>query len=219
MSRLPCLIAVAASLTLAACGSNTPEIPEEYLQTGGGSSSTTYPEGPYGASEGDIAANFQFVGWLNPKAEGFDFETADVFDLETFYDPDGTKGPNGEGIELILLNASAIWCTACRVEHEEFETVHADLNPRGLEIVSGLFQDRDFQPAKDSDLVLWTESFDVAFPMGLDSEFQMGAYGNAQAAPLNAIIDARTMEILKVVVGADVTIFTFLETELAARGR
>ncbi len=211
------------TLFAAGCGSNTPEIPSEYLNGSGGSggtSSLSYPAGPYGTTQGTLIKNYRFnVGWSDPKAVGYDLERLDAEPLElaSFYAPTG-EDADGQPRELLLLNTAAIWCQACRIEHEELDTRLAQYGPRGVVIFSTLFQDAQSRPATTQHLKVWAQQFEVGFPFALDPEYQMGDFARAETAPLNLVVDLKTMEILLKVTGEGL-VWPFIEAELAARGR
>jgi len=205
------------------CGSNTPEIPAEYLATTGGAGSggaaASYPAGPFGADQGSIIKDYSFsVGWSNPKAVGYDIQQFDAepIRLSDFYNPSGAADQS----EVMLVNTAALWCQACRVEHSDLDERLAEYGPRGLVILSTLFQDAQSQPAKAVHLQIWARQFEIAFPFVLDPEYQMGDFALASKAPLNLVVDLRTMEILLKVTGeGGSVIWPLVESTLAARGR
>ncbi|MCA9564074.1 MAG: redoxin domain-containing protein [Myxococcales bacterium] len=224
MKRIVRLLLVCAFVPLPlACGSNTPEIPAEYLTDGGGSGDSgtalTYPAGPYGSEEGSTIQNLSFaVGWSNPESVGYDLEKLDAapLRLSDFFNPES----NPALPEVMLLNTAALWCQACRIEHEELDTKLAEFGPRGLVIVSTLFQDAQSNPAQPVHLQLWAKQFEVGFPFFLDPEYQMGAFARAETAPLNLVIDLRTMKILKKITGeGGSVIWPLVDETLTARGR
>jgi hypothetical protein len=95
---------------------------------------------------------------------------------------------------------------------------YAELAPRGLVILSALFQNNTGAPANLSDLVTWVEAFDVPFPMVLDPDYQLGDYASAETAPLNLVVDARTMRILDKFIGNQgEDLWRTIEAELARR--
>jgi hypothetical protein len=117
-----------------------------------------------------------------------------------------------------VLNTAALWCSVCQVEHRELPRRFQEREPRGLVIMSALFQDERADPADVSDLKAWVETFDVNFPMVLDPAYQLGAYASAETAPLNLVIDARTMRILRKYVGDQSSLlWAFVDEELARR--
>lgn len=200
---------------LAGCGTNRPEIPPELLGDGGDTSacdSRDYPPGPYGSVAGEVARDACFQGWLEPATTVHDPATLEPIAIGDFHDPTGEK------YELILLNTSAVWCMVCRNEHKTLPTHYGELAPRGLVILSTLFQDAAGKEADFDDLKLWVDAFHVNFPMALDPEYQLGIYAAAETAPLNLVLDARTMTIVEKFVGDQGSVlWPLIEDELAKR--
>ena len=208
--RLLCAAALFALLV--ACGTNRPEIPAELRETPAGCSGLDYPDGPYGSERGGIAEDTCFRGWARPNAVGHDTASLENLSFAAFFDPAGDR------YELILVNSAALWCSACQVEHRELPDHYRELAPRGLVILSALFQNRNGKPASVADLALWVETFETPFPMALDPDYQLGDYASADSAPLNLLIDARTMRIIEKFTGDQSTVlWPLVEAELAAR--
>jgi hypothetical protein len=206
----------ALAVLLAGCGTNRPEIPPELLQNpgDGGQScpSAGYPEGPYGTEPGDVVGNLCFRGWSSPGSSPHSEAALENLSLGAFYDP------TGKDYELLLVNTAAIWCAACKNEHKTLGQHYAALAPRGLALVSALFQDEAGAPATLDDLELWVEAFDVKFPVLLDPDYQLGIYATADQAPLNLLVDARSMTIIQKVVGDQSSvIWPLIESELDRR--
>ena len=210
MSQLKAAGTLGLALAAFGCGSNRPEIPPELLGTSSGCAATDYPSGPYGAEPGDTVQNFCFQGYRSPEpGSGNALEELAFAD---FHDPAGGT------YELLLINSAAIWCSACQVEHQTLPEHYAELGPRGLGLLSALFQDAQREPADSEDLDVWVETFEPNFPMVLDPDYQLGAYASAETAPLNLVVDARTMRIMRTFIGDQATVqWTYIEAELASR--
>ena len=189
------LAALGSSACLFACGSNTPTIPAELLAQSG-CASATYPDGPYGTEEGDTMANLCFKGFRDPSKGSHGESALQNVAFSDYYDPTGSKG-----IELLLIDTSAVWCSACRTEHEGLPAKNIQYAPRGLRIISTLFQDAKRNPASAQDLATWVETFKSNYAMLLDPDYQLGAYARADSAPLNLVVNARTMKIEKKLLG------------------
>jgi hypothetical protein len=197
----------ALALFVAGCGTNRPEIPPELL-AGGGCEAPGYPEGPYGGEVGDTVRNFCFQG-VRSAAGGAKLESLSFGD---FYDPEG------ERYELVLINSAAIWCAACQVEHEGLPQRYEQLAPQGFGLLSALFQDAAGEPADGGDLDVWLETFEPNFPMVLDPDYQLGAYASAETAPLNLVVDARSMRITRKFIGDQAAVlWPYVEEELSRR--
>ncbi|MEZ4226633.1 MAG: hypothetical protein R3B13_37140 [Polyangiaceae bacterium] len=207
------------ALGLLGCGTNRPDIPDDLKQSGGGSSGN-YPASPYGGDKGDVIENFTFgAGWLDPAAAGYDTTALQSVSFSDFYNPDGSGDT-----KLLLLNTSAVWCGACKAEHggsgsKPSLNEHQDsLGPKGLTIVSLLFQDAQSKPATNDHLVAWTQAYETRHPMALDPEYQMGRFGSAENAPLNIVVDTKTMTVLEKYIGDQASVmWPFIEAELDKR--
>jgi hypothetical protein len=175
-----------------------------------------YPAGPYGAGEGAIIENHSFLGWRDPVRAGFDPSRLEEVRLSDFYDPDGRE------TELIVVNASAVWCPVCRSEMRIIDTRDLAAAYRSSKVVllGTLFEDAKLNPAKPEDLALWGNglNFLVDFPLVLDPGLKLGPYFSDAATPLNLVIDARTMEILVAYMGYGETLWGFVDDELVRRG-
>lgn len=202
---------------LAGCGTNRPEIPAALLGDGetslaAGCDNPSYPGAPFGTEPGSVVANTCFRGWAAPADVEHTDATLEDIGFGAFYDPTHKR------YELLLVNSAALWCAACKAEHQTLGQHYAELAPHGLALVSALFQNNAGDPADTSDLEQWVETFDVKFPMVLDPDYQLGAYASADTAPLNLLVDARTMQIMQKWVGdqSDV-IWPLIQDELAKR--
>lgn len=175
-----------------------------------------YPSGPYGYGIGAVVPNLQFLGWPSPVDAGYDQARVEGLDFARFYDPDGEKG-----IELLFINASAVWCGVCQQEFRDLREAawYDQVRPRGVEMLGVLFEDADSLPARYSDLETWARAFEVRFPLVLDPGFKMGAFFDRSATPMNMVVDARTMTVLISMTGYNPELYDWIERELVARGR
>jgi hypothetical protein len=192
MTARPLLL---VALTLGACGTNKPELPSG-LSEPEACVVAGYPAGPYGTEPGAVAENACFEGWLRPDRVAHEQATLEPVRLSDFYDPTGARG-----VRLLLVNTSALWCSACRIEHETLGERAREFADRGLVVLSALFQGNDRKPATLRDLTLWVETYETDFPMVLDPDYSFGLYASAETAPLNLVIDPRSMRILQKFIG------------------
>jgi hypothetical protein len=211
---LRALLALALGSCLLACGSNAPEIPDELIADAPSCAAPDYPTEGVGTEQGDVAKNACFIGYRAPDRVAPSEAHRETVALSDYYDPAGTKG-----VSLLLVNTAAIWCAACVAEHGYLPERAAELGPRGLVILSTLFQDGQRNPADMADLERWIANFQPNFPMVADPELELGLYASPDSAPLNMLVDPRNMKILRKYVGDQgAVMWPYIESELAARG-
>jgi hypothetical protein len=193
MKRLRTAAACALlGLTTSGCGDNPSEVPPDLLEAIRATESTAGT----GTETGDVVDDFCFDGWLDPTAADFDLEKVAPICIEDFRDPEGASG------ELLLVNAAAIWCTACKTEYRgsrDKPSLGEHLAERydgGFRVLGTLFQDTDGHPATQQDAVFWAQQFDVDFPFAIDPTFQLGAFTCPSNAPFNLLLDLRSGEIV-----------------------
>ncbi|HEY6078107.1 MAG TPA: hypothetical protein VIW29_04855 [Polyangiaceae bacterium] len=202
------------ALGAAGCGSNAPEVPAAFLS---GESSDCgapdYPKDGIGTETGDVAQNACFVGYRAPDRLAVSEESREVIAFSDYYDPTGSKG-----VGLLLINTSAIWCGACVNEHRTLPDYQRQLGPQGLVILSTLFQDAERNGASLPDVERWISNFHTNFPMVADPEVSLAKYASPELAPLNMLVDPRSMKILQKYVGDQgAVMWPFIEAELAER--
>lgn len=169
---------VGASLLLLACGEGPDEV-------GPPSDRTNYPAGPYGTREGAIVDNLRFK-----TIEGEEFNLDD----HVFKDPHN---------RVLLLSSVAGWCAPCIEEQGQLKAWHNEFAKRGLIIVEGLFEDKNYQPAKLSDVEAWQKRHNLPFPITLDEDFRLKPFfqSDSPSPPLSVLVRVDDMKILKVVTG------------------
>lgn len=189
----------ALAVLAVACGVRSndeipPELLEAIAQRGG--SSNAYPDGPYGNGLGDVAPDVCIRGWHDPGAADYDPGQLERICLSDFWDPEAREHSH------LLVNTSAIWCSACRVEYggsgsrPSLSRHLSERRERGLRMLGALFQDAAFEPAGEAEVVAWARTYSVDFSFGLDAPFVMGAFADAEVQPFNMVIDTRTMRIV-----------------------
>ena len=202
-----------AGLLALACGSNAPEVPKELLGGGSSCAATAYPTEGFGAEVGEVVENQCFTGYRAPDRIAADEQHRETIAFSDYYDPTGSRG-----YSLILINTAAIWCSACVAEHDTLPEHATELGPQGLVILSTLFQDAKRNGATLEDVERWVSSFHTNFPMVADPGVLLGAYASPDLAPLNMLVDPRSMKILRKYVGDQGTVmWPYIQTELKAR--
>jgi AhpC/TSA family len=202
-----------ATLSALGCGSNAPEVPDDLLTASSGCGAPSYPSDGFGAEPGGVIQNACFVGYRAPARVTPEPSRRETIAFSDYYDPAGTKG-----VSLILVNTAAIWCSACLSEHRTLAAHQRDLGDRGLLIFTTLFQDAKRDPATLEDVEAWIDKFATNFPIVTDPDLALSAYSPPELAPLNLVIDARSMTILRKFVGDQGSVmWPYIEAELSAR--
>ena len=213
MRRLARAVAASSLLLLVACGTNAPEVPKELLGRNSSCAATSYPSEGFGTEPGDVVQNACFTGYRAPDRIAPAEENRETIAFSDYYDPAGTKG-----VSLILINTAAIWCSACVAEHQALPDHVREHGSEGLVIVSTLFQDAHRNPASISDVERWIANFHTDFPMVADPDLLLGAYASPDSAPLNMLVDPRSMKILRKYVGDQSSeMWTYVDAQLGAR--
>lgn len=203
VKNLKIAVSLLAAFALAACGGqhlgeesgegdDTVALPA--LVTGNAEcQSDNYAPGPYGKIQGATLINHCFE-----TSEGVYFPLADIY--------------NDAGAKLLLITTSAGWCSACIEEQPYLEQWYKDHREDGLRIVVTLFEDENLVPANSGYASDWKSRFNLTFPVVADPQVtfdalendrtQMGWYYNTSMAPMQMLVNAKTMQILSVDVGA-----------------
>ncbi len=144
-----------------------------------------YPPPPFGKTVGGVVKNHTF----------WDPEMDKQMKLAHMYQHNRKR--------ILLVNASAGWCAYCRQEAYELRAVYAEYGPKGLEIWFTLFQDYDGGAPTKAFWDKWMNAIKPTYPTLLDTAFEMGAYFNVDATPMNMILDLNTMKIVYLQTGYD----------------
>ena len=137
-----------------------------------------YPAPPYGKTPGTIIEDHHF---LIPTDNT-------IVKLSDYYQHE-TKG-------VLLINASAGWCGACKQEATELNNTFAEFGPRGFDILFTLFEDWDGGAPTLEFYEGWMGQYGGDYSTVLDTNFELGVYFNVEATPMNMLVDLGTMEIV-----------------------
>jgi thiol-disulfide isomerase/thioredoxin len=107
------------------------------------------------------------------------------------------------GTRVLMVNAAAGWCEPCQREAAALPAFQAEYGPRGVAILTAVFQDPAGAPCDEAFARLWAQTFSLPFPVLIDTQFQTGAYFQANVMPANLFVDAETGEILLIATGAE----------------
>lgn len=210
---LPRGFAGVVTLLALGCGSNAPEVPDDLLTTDSGCGAPDYPSEGIGAEQGSVVENQCFPGYRAPQRVKAGQASRETIAFSDYYDPIGTKG-----VSLLLINTAAIWCGACISEHHDLPARQDELGPRGLVIFTTLLQDAKRDPASLEDVENWIDKFGTNFPIVTDPEQRLTDYSPPELAPLNMVVDPRTMKILLKFEGDQGEVmWPYIESELTKR--
>jgi len=145
---------------------------------------SNYPPPPYGTLAGDVMKNHQFIGVDN-----------DLVKMSDFY--------NDASVKLLLIYATAGWCSVCRYESQAIPDYFADYHEQGFEILAAVFEDNEGDPATRSFAQGYATTYGFTFPTVVDNTFQLGIYFDKAATPMNMFVDLTTMKILDIAMGFD----------------
>jgi thiol-disulfide isomerase/thioredoxin len=148
--------------------------------------------------EREIVQDQEFLAFVDANGDGLSFnDEPQTIRLSDYF------ASNRPGTEIVMVNAAAGWCGPCMVEASALKEFAAEYEPRGVAILTAVFQDQNFDPA-DSDFVReWAESFELSVPALIDSDFATSRYFDVNTMPANMFVDAKTGEILVVAAGAE----------------
>lgn len=143
---------------------------------------------------GNRIDNFVFKGTMtgNPDAVQARVPMANFFD------------PESRTHKLIFVQAAGIWCTYCRQEAAAVAPNMQELKDLGVLWLTAIIESKNAgTPATLADLNTWYNWYEIPSPMVLDAGAdKFGILFSAASMPWNAIIDARSMEILEAQQGA-----------------
>ncbi len=91
--------------------------------------------------------------------------------------------------KVIILNFSAMWASACRLEAPDLENLYNTYKERGLEIIQCVYHNEDGDPADLSDLARWIDDFGLTFTVFNDPDLSTVVLYRFDQIPFNVIID------------------------------
>jgi peroxiredoxin len=174
--RTSCFVIFASSVALSACAGSSeryPELPRD-----------AYPEGPFGANEGDTLENHAF---LAPDGSTVDLQSVRA----------------EERAQVLVLTTAAGWCSACIEEQHELEALYREHEADGLRVLVSLFEDADYERATPALAGAWRSEREVTFAVAADPEFALARYYDASLTPMNMVVDLGSMQIIRITTGWD----------------
>jgi hypothetical protein len=137
-----------------------------------------YPAPPFGKTVGSTIEDHSF---LIPGEDT-------VIRLSDYYQHETKR--------VLLINASAGWCGACKQEAGELNNIFAAKKGDGLDILYTLFEDWNGGPVNEDFYDGWMDQYGGDYTTVLDPEFGMGIYFNVESTPMNMLVDLETMTII-----------------------
>jgi thiol-disulfide isomerase/thioredoxin len=140
-----------------------------------------------------LLEDLTFLAFLDgdTEAEPIELQLSDYF------------AENRPGTRILLINAAAGWCIPCMREAAAITEFAALYEPRGVAILVDVFQDQSGAPAGPDFVRAWIDAFGLSVPVLIDTDFQTSRYFNVNAMPASLLVDAETLEILQIAVGAE----------------
>jgi hypothetical protein len=180
--------------------------------------STCYPttDVGYTARKGSVAGNriqnYKFIGY-GTDASAAKVDTSKgtgTVQLADYFDPKSEK------YAIIILNVAARWCGPCNQETDEIAGgIAAQYGPKKVVFVQAITEGLNYEPATLNDLNAWIGDHTNNFTTMLDpNQTNLGVFFDRAAIPFNAVIDARSMEILYAGTGAPQDFAGFLDKYL-----
>ncbi len=175
----------------------------------GGCGAGSYPCGPYGTTTNTIAADEQFLGFMDPDnfCKDHKSKAIDTSVAKTIRFADWFKTPSGcaKTYKLVWINVSAGWCGPCRSEVQELTKRFKDGSfPAEVDFLNIVFEDSLRRPASKAFGEAWATSQKLNWPVVIDPAFKMGKYFDKAATPFNMLVNTETMEIVYRAVGANI---------------
>jgi thiol-disulfide isomerase/thioredoxin len=154
--------------------------------------------GGTGAPPPETLEDMEFLAFVDSDGDGACCNEAPrTIRLSDYY------AENRPGTKIIMINAAAGWCGPCMREAAELPEFAAAYEPRGVVVLTAVFQDQNGNPADNAFAKTWAETFELSTPTLIDTAFQTGQYFDVNTMPANMFVDAETLEILEIATGAE----------------
>ena len=166
-----------------------------------------------GTVTGNRIQNYKFVGYpTDASATKLDISKGtSTVQLADYFDPKSEK------YAIIILNVAARWCGPCVQETNEIVGgISAKYGAKKVVFVQAITEGLDYKAATFDDLNGWIADRGSNITTMLDpNQANLGVFFDRAAIPFNAVLDARSMEILYAGTGAPPDISAFLDKYLA----
>jgi len=139
----------------------------------------------------------QFLAFVDDDGDGLSANNEPR--LIRFSDYSAKKRP---GTKVIMVNAAAGWCGPCMHEASKLSEFAAIYAPKGVAVLTAVFQKGNATAADVEFTKLWAQTFRLSIPTIVDSTFATGKYFDVNTLPANLFINAATAQVLTVATGA-----------------
>jgi hypothetical protein len=187
-------IFVLTALAVAGCSAGDTSAPKVVTEPSPASKTVTtcdYPAGPYGFSVGKTLPSDLVWSGLGAGGAPVTYHSSD------FLDCDGSKG-----INAIVFDSSAEWCTACQQEARELEgIISTNWGPNGVALITLMVEDNAHNPTTDVNVASkWMKNFGLSnVPVVFDPDFGFASETHGTIGlPYNVLVNPRDMKVLKV---------------------
>ena len=133
----------------------------------GGTATTTSQQ----AQQKVAAAHGTEVGAIMPEYSA-SWLDGSKFDLSSRHD------------KVVLLNLWATWCGPCRFEIPELQKMHAELGPKGFEVIGVSVDEGGVEAVKD-----FVAENKMTYPVAIDPEGKLASLFQTSVLPTTALID------------------------------
>ena len=139
-------------------------------------SRSSYPEGPYGYEEGSVSDNMTFLT--------ADDEQVSLQDVRS----------DGDGRYLIIFGTAA-WCSKCSRKMPSIKAIHAAYGPKGLKMMTALYEDRTYNKPVARELMAYGRQYDLEMPVVGDGEKQIADFFGGPNMPMVLLFNLDTMVV------------------------
>ncbi len=161
---------------------------------GGGEEScdpALYPCGPFGYQTGSIIENLTLVARVRAGEYGAtDADPVSTIALSKYF--------QDKNIYVLLMTASAEWCSPCRAEQGPLREMYLQYKAAGghLAILESIVQDVEGNPSNIEVADRWRKEFNLPFDLAADPASVLAPYYDVSAFPMNMVIRTSDMKIM-----------------------
>jgi hypothetical protein len=159
-----------------------------------------YPPQPYGTSESSVIENLSWYGYVDSDADPDNNpfnEPVKLISLSDYYKVHDPKA------RVIIVNASAGWCSGCQEEAPYLVEFDAEFRAYGARFITALFHDSYYNPASTDFAKAWGEYYGSTFATVADPTDKLAPYYEDNTVPMNMAIDPSDMTIIDIHHGFD----------------